>query len=162
MFNYFQGETYSRTDHIPLNFPPIYAANNKDADLRLCSHMALNRLDHDEAQIIAYTCYENGGYSRTDRRVFGDNLSRLISKPTNWLCAQRRLRSAWASTQSDQSSLSAWKKFGSLATHWAHSEDSDQTRRIVILLVLSWGGSFSFFLHKNIWCGYSSESPRWF
>ena len=40
---------------------------------------------------------------------------------------------AKTSTQSDQnmpgwseSSLSAWKKLGSLATHWAHSEHSDQ------------------------------------
>ena len=31
------------------------------------------------------------------------DLSRLITKPTKWLCAQRRLRSAWASAQSDQS-----------------------------------------------------------
>ena len=54
------------------------------------------------------------------------------------MCAQRRLKS----------SLSAWRKLGSLATHWAHSEDSDQTGRMprliwvfaghtVILLVLS-------------------------
>ena len=42
-----------------------------------------------------------------------------------------------------ESSLSAWRKHGSLATHWAHSKDSDQTgRMLVILLVLSWGGSF--------------------
>ena len=60
-----------------------------------------------------------------------------------------------------ESSLSAWRKFGSLATLWAHSEDSDQTGRMprliwvfagrtvilfagrtVILLVLSWGGSY--------------------
>ena len=27
----------------------------------------------------------------------------LMTKPTMWLCAQRRLRSAWASAQSDQS-----------------------------------------------------------
>ena len=55
-----------------------------------------------------------------------------------------------------ESSLSAWRKFWSLATHWAHSEDSDQTGlmprlmprlirdfagNIVIFLVLSWGGS---------------------
>ena len=40
---------------------------------------------------------------------------------------QRRLRSAWVSTQSDQSSMSSWRKLGSLATHWVHSEDSDQT-----------------------------------
>ena len=52
-----------------------------------------------------------------------------------------------------ESSLSAWRKLGSLATHWAHSEDSAQTGRMprliwifagrtVILLVLSWGGSY--------------------
>ena len=49
-----------------------------------------------------------------------------------------------------ESSLSAWRKLGPLATQWAHSEDSDQTGRMprliwvfagctVILLVLSWG-----------------------
>ena len=47
----------------------------------------------------------------------------------NWMCAQRRLRSAWATARSDQSSLSAWRKLGSLAIHWAHSKDSDQTGR---------------------------------
>ena len=31
------------------------------------------------------------------------NMSRLVTKPTMWLCAQRWLRSAWASAQSDQS-----------------------------------------------------------
>ena len=47
-----------------------------------------------------------------------------------------------------ESSLSTWRKLGSLATHWAHSEDSDQTGRMprliwvfaghrLILLVLS-------------------------
>ena len=30
-------------------------------------------------------------------------MSRDMTKPTKWLCAQRRLRSAWASAQSDQS-----------------------------------------------------------
>ena len=33
------------------------------------------------------------------------------------------LRAAWASTQSDQSSQSAWRNLGSLAIHWAHGED---------------------------------------
>ena len=49
-------------------------------------------------------------------------LSHDMTKPTKWVCAQRRFRSAWASAQSDQSSLSAWRKLGSLTTHWAHSE----------------------------------------
>ena len=58
------------------------------------------------------------------------------------------IRPVWS-----ESSLSAWRKLGSLATHWAHSEDSDETGRMprliwvfagrtVTLLVLSWGGSF--------------------
>ena len=50
-----------------------------------------------------------------------------MTKPTKWLCTQRRLRSAWGSAQSDQSSLSARRKLGSLATHWAHNQDSYQT-----------------------------------
>ena len=45
------------------------------------------------------------------------DLSRDMTKPTKWVFAQRRLRSAWASALSYQSSLSAWRKFGSLATH---------------------------------------------
>ena len=77
-------------------------------------------------------------------------MSRPMTKPTKWLCAQRRLRSDWASTQPDQNLRCPHEE--SLATHWEHSEDSDQTGRMprliwvfagrtVILLVLSWGGS---------------------
>ena len=31
-------------------------------------------------------------------------------------------------------SLCAWRKLGSLATHWVHSEDSDQTERMPRLI----------------------------
>ena len=34
-------------------------------------------------------------------------MSHDMTKPTKWVCAQRRLRSAWASAQSDQSLLCA-------------------------------------------------------
>ena len=72
------------------------------------------------------------------------NMSRDMTKPTKWMCAQRRLISAWAY---------AWWKLGSLATHRAPSEDSDQTGRMprliwvfagctLILPVLLWGGSY--------------------
>ena len=74
-------------------------------------------------------------------------------RPTKWLCIQWRLRSAWASAQSDQrqhqislgicpvwseSSLSAWRKLGSLATHWAHSENSEQTGWMPRPICLRW------------------------
>ena len=53
-----------------------------------------------------------------------------------------------------ESSLSAWRNIGSLPTQWVDSEDCVQTgqmprllwvfaRHTVILLVLSWGGSFA-------------------
>ena len=59
-----------------------------------------------------------------------------------------------------ESSLSAWRKLGSLATHWAHSEDSDQTGwiprliwvfagRTATLLVLSCRGSLCFIKEKR-------------
>ena len=38
----------------------------------------------------------------------------------NGMCAQRKLWSDWASAQSDQS---AWRKLGSLVSHWSDSED---------------------------------------
>ena len=51
------------------------------------------------------------------------------------MCTQQRLRSAWASAQGwSESSLSAWRKLGSLAAYWVHSEDSDQTRRMPRLI----------------------------
>ena len=85
-------------------------------------------------------------------------ISRDMTKPTKWSCAQRRLRSALASAHSDQSSLSAWWILGSLATQWAHSEDwlgecpgwSVFARRTAILLVLSWGGWYGLYCWNHV------------
>ena len=49
------------------------------------------------------------------------------------------IRPVWS-----ESSLSTWRKLGSLATHWAQSEDSEQTGRMPRLLVLSCRGSVKF------------------
>ena len=75
-----------------------------------------------------------------------------MTKPTKWLYAQRRLRSAWASAQSDQSSLSAWRNIGPFAVIGAHCElwsdwasaQVDLSLRLahVILFVLSSAGSY--------------------
>ena len=80
-------------------------------------------------------------------------MSCLVTKPTKSLYAQRRLRSAWASAQSDQSfrcPLNGYLRDPSFLH--VDSEDSDQigqmprliwvfAGRTLILLVLSWGGS---------------------
>ena len=71
------------------------------------------------------------------------DMSHDMTKQTKCVCAQQRLIS--------ESSLSAWRKLRPVATHWAHSEDADQTGRMprliwvfvgrtLILLVLSCRG----------------------
>ena len=56
------------------------------------------------------------------------DLSHLMTKPTKWHVRPAKtrislsLRQVWSA-----SSLSAWRKLGSLATHWVHNEESDQT-----------------------------------
>ena len=75
-----------------------------------------------------------------------------MTKPTKWVCVQRRLRSAWATAQTDQSSLcTQWVAKDPSFLH-ADSEDSDQTGqmprliwvfagRTAILMVLSCRGT---------------------
>ena len=86
-----------------------------------------------------------------------------MTKPTKWVCAQQRLRSAWASDQPvwPESSLSAWRKIRSLATHWAHSEDSDQTRRMPRLIWVFAGRTliFSSPEPKAHWRAYTIGRP---
>ena len=71
------------------------------------------------------------------------------------ICAPSEDWSAWASAQSDQSSLSAQRKLGSLATHWAHSEDSHQTGHMPRLIWVSAGctcwSCHTVALVKNKW-----------
>ena len=50
-----------------------------------------------------------------------------MTKPTKWVCAQQRQISLGICPVWSESSLSAWWKLGTLAAHWAHTEDSDQT-----------------------------------
>ena len=78
-------------------------------------------------------------------------MSRDTTKPAKWGCAQGRLRSAWASAQSDQSSLSAWRNLGFLAPikRTVKTDQTGQMPRLIwvfgghttTLLVLSCRGS---------------------
>ena len=67
-------------------------------------------------------------------RVF-PNMSRIMTKPTKWsLCPAQTQISQGICQIWSESSLSVWRKLGSIATHLAHSEDSDQTRRMPRLI----------------------------
>ena len=55
--------------------------------------------------IVPAMCF-SGTYTPNNKclqTVFISDMSCDMTKPTKWLCTQQRLRSAWASAQSDQS-----------------------------------------------------------
>ena len=55
-------------------------------------------------------------------------MSQSKTKPIKWhMCPANTQISLGISPVWSDFLLSTWRKFGSLATHWAHSEDSDQT-----------------------------------
>ena len=65
------------------------------------------------------------------------------------------IRPVWS-----ESSLSAWRKLGSLATHWAHSEDSDQTGRMPRLIWVFAGRTCHFVGFALRWLNYHQRTPQ--
>ena len=63
---------------------------------------------------------------------------------------------------SSESSLSTWRKLRSLANHWAHSEDSDQTGRIPRLIWVFTGHTWHFvgFVMRRLKCNCSLGTPN--
>ena len=78
-----------------------------------------------------------------------------MTKPTKWHVSLAKTQiSLGIRPVRSESSLSAWKKLGSLATHWALSEDSDQTWRMPRLI---WGfarrtSHFVGFVTRRLFC----------
>ena len=84
-----------------------------------------------------------------------------MSKPTKWLCAQRRLRSAWAFAQSDQSLRCAhWVAKDPSFLH-ADSEDSDQTGRMPRLIWVSAGLTLTLLVLSRAAHINRDSIPRW-
>ena len=78
------------------------------------------------------------------------HVNRLITKPTKWHMRQAKTQiSLGICPVWSESPLSAWRKLRSLATHWAHSKDSDQTVRMPRLIwVFAGHASFCWFCHE--------------
>ena len=73
----------------------------------------------------------------------------------NGICTQRRVGSAWASAESDQSLCCLHEESGSLATHWAHSEDCDQIGRVPRLIWVFAGCTDHFVDFVMRWLNYA-------
>ena len=69
-----------------------------------------------------------------------------MTKPTKCVCAQQTQISLGIHPDWSESSLSAWRNLGSLATHWAHSKDSDQTWWMPKLICVFAGRTLILFL----------------
>ena len=65
--------------------------------------------------------------------IYGTHhLSLRVTKPTTWpVCPAKTLISLGIRPLWSESSLSTSRSFGSLATHWAHSKDSDWMPRLI-------------------------------
>ena len=75
-----------------------------------------------------------------------------MTKPTKWPLRPANtqisvcIRPAWS-----ESSLSVWRNLGSLATHWVHNEDSDQTVRMPRLIWVFAGRTYHFVGFVVLW-----------
>ena len=91
----------------------------------------------------------------------------------NYLGTLGRFRSAWASAQFDQSSLLAWRRFVSLATHKTHMEDWSDWANAQADLSLRWAHrllcrdflALTQIVHISCFCFqllelFDSEDPR--
>ena len=84
------------------------------------------------------------------------NLSRLMTKPTKWHVgpAKTGIRPVWS-----ESSLSAWRKLRSCPTHWAHSEDSNQTGWMPRLIWVFAGRTYQYvgFVTRQLICDWRHQ-----
>ena len=70
---------------------------------RINKHVQFNRISHRSRGWATLLQPNHVRLCSQFSRCRHYQMSRLMTKPTKWLCAQRRLGSAWASAQSDQS-----------------------------------------------------------
>ena len=127
--------------------PSIYTVHLKNT-LILNAHLVLQRWTRrqDSALSPMHCCkYQN------------IHMSHLMTKPTKCLCTQRRLRSAWASAQSNQSSLCAQWVAKDRSFRHADSEDSDQTGRMPRLIWVFAGRTCHFVGFVMRWLIYPIE-----
>ena len=68
------------------------------------------------------------------------HMSQCVTKPTKWHVHPAKTQiSLGICPVWSESLLSAWRKLGSLATHWVHNKDSDQTGQMPRLIwVFTW------------------------
>ena len=100
-----------------------------------------------------------------DRIISGNNIhmSRIMTKPTKWHMRPAKTQISLGIRPPSLIRVFAVRmKLGSLATHWAHSEDPDQTGRMPRLIWVFAGAlSFCWFCHEAAHLNFCSKSLHW-
>ena len=116
VFNTISAVAWQRVQRTVLVFNRISAA----AQQNQCTVLVFNTIwaaarQRVQRTILVFNTISAVARQRVQRTVLVFNTISAAARQNqqNDLCTQQRLRSAWASTQSDQSSLSAWRKLGS-------------------------------------------------
>ena len=78
-------------------------------------------------------------------------MRQLTTKPTKWYVRPAKTQISLGIHPVSESSLSAWRKLGSLAAHRTHSEDSGQTGRMPKLIWVLAGRTDHFFCFVVRW-----------
>ena len=127
-------------------YPSFLHADSKDSYQSLrWAHRSFCWFCHMVAQLYAChlfspeePCWTKKLHTLLKFNCYMWHLSRLMAKPTKWHVHQAKtqislgIRPVWS-----ESSLSAWRKLGSLATHSVHCEDPDQTGQMPRLIWVS-------------------------
>ena len=109
--------------HTQLYLPSLVEINHKYYIVtETCQSMRCWHGDN-ECKNIIYKCVESLKKKKEEK------WTKVWQNKQNDLCTQIRLRSAWASAQSNHR-LHYHKGLGPLATHKAHSKNSDQTEQM--------------------------------
>ena len=119
-----------------------YLNNSRDQNISICfcrfsiwvTQLTKSLPSYGNKKVIGWhewTKWESEWYQLWTRYMHRCHMSRIVTKPTKWHVRPAKtrislgIRPVWS-----ESSLSAWRQLGSLATHWAHSKHSDQTGRM--------------------------------
>ena len=104
----------------------------------------------------SYVCRES--FSKVSKMwITNKKLSCCMTKPRKWHVRPAKTRiSLGIHPVWSESTLSAWRNHGSLATHWVHSKDSDQTGKMPRLIWIIAGPQILFVLL----CGGSNKTTE--
>ena len=84
-----------------------------------------------------------------------------MTKPTKWhVCPVKTQISLGICPVWSESLLSEWRKLGSLATHWAHSKDPDQTGRMPRLIRVFTGRTVILLSFVIRWLNYAVSRSK--